>query len=133
MNKLETRRITPVATIAAFVVVVVLGLELLVVSGVLELRAGTVAKYAPWAYEPFLKLVGEHPDSMANKPESPSSAVEERPGLGSGMLDALMESNAVVPVKTQKKAPAVREPVPDPVRRPVAPPSRNVDDTIPVG
>jgi len=48
----------------AFIAVLAVGVfEVAVMCGVLELRAQTVAKYAPWAYEPFLRLIGEHPES----------------------------------------------------------------------
>lgn len=63
MAKVQARRINPIAQVTALVVGVLIGFEALVISGAFELQAPTVAKYIPWAYEPFLKLVGEHPDS----------------------------------------------------------------------
>lgn len=63
MDKRNTRRINPVAHFATLAVTALVVFEVLVMAGALELKAQTVAKYAPWAYEPFLKLVGEHPDS----------------------------------------------------------------------
>ena len=63
MNKQETRRRNPIGKITLVLVVLVIGLEALVIFGVFELKAQTVAKYAPWAYEPILRLVGEHPES----------------------------------------------------------------------
>lgn len=65
MAKLETRRVNPIAQITLAAVVILIIFEVLVMGGVLELKSQTVAKYAPWAYEPFLRLVGEHPDSAS--------------------------------------------------------------------
>lgn len=63
MDKLVTRRTNPISHVAALAVTTLLVCEVLIMVGGLELKAQTVAKYAPWAYEPFLKLVGEHPGS----------------------------------------------------------------------
>lgn len=60
---LETRRINPIARVTFVAVMVLFVFEALVISGLFELKAQTVAKYAPWAYEPFLHLVGEHLES----------------------------------------------------------------------
>jgi hypothetical protein len=131
MKELETRRITPVAYIAAIVVAVLVGLELLVVSGVLELRAGTVAKYAPWAYEPFLRLVGEHPDSRSHEVDSSGPAVKDVPA-DADPLSALIEAHepgGVIPEPEVEP-----EPVPAPVKKPApVPPPQDVDDAVPVG
>ncbi len=59
----ETRRINPIATLTTVLVVLLVAVEALIILGVFELKAQTVAKYAPWAYEPFLHWAGEHPDS----------------------------------------------------------------------
>ena len=59
----ETRRINPIAHITTAVVVVLITFETLIIFGVFELKAQTVANYAPWAHESFLRWVGEHPDS----------------------------------------------------------------------
>ena len=51
------------AQIAGIAVLILIFFEALVIGGVFELQAPAVAKYAPWAYEPFLRIVGEHPES----------------------------------------------------------------------
>lgn len=61
----ETRRINPIATLTTAVVIVLVAVEAFIILGVFELKAQTVATYAPWAHEPFLRWVGEHPDSVA--------------------------------------------------------------------
>ena len=72
----ETRRINPIAHITTVVVVILIAFEVLIILGVFELKAQTVEKYAPWAHEPFLRWVGEHPDSIprwvVEEPEEPA-------------------------------------------------------------
>lgn len=86
MAKLETRRVNPIAHVTFVAVAILIFFEVLIVFGVFELRSQTVAKYAPWAYEPFLRLVGEHPESAPrwasiDKPKetemAPTNAVPE--------------------------------------------------------
>ncbi len=63
MNKQKQKRNVPVAK-TAVAVFGVLGLfELFAISGGFEMKPSTVARIAPWAYEPYLKLVGEHPST----------------------------------------------------------------------
>lgn len=64
---LETRRINPIARVTFVAVMVLFVFEALVIFGLFELKAQTVAKYAPWAYEPFLHLVGEHLESAPRR------------------------------------------------------------------
>jgi hypothetical protein len=71
MKSKESRRLVPVAFVAVVTFAVVFVCEALVIGGVFEMRSSTVAKVAPWAYEPFLRLVGEHPDSNWQGPPSP--------------------------------------------------------------
>ena len=63
MNQRISRRIVPIALFVKVLFGVLILIEALLISGVSQLRASTVARVAPWATEPFLKLVGEHPDS----------------------------------------------------------------------
>ncbi len=75
--------------------------EALVISGAVETKASTIAKVAPWAYEPFLKLVGEHPDSYRKRGDVDSrrdtqpeaSAIDMVTGLSAESL--LVETNVV--------------------------------------
>jgi len=67
MSKKESRRRVPVSAIAIAVFVLLVVFEVLVIGGALEIKSSTVARIAPWAYEPFLRLVGEHPESDTMK------------------------------------------------------------------
>ena len=75
MGRRETRRINPIARVTLTGVLMLVAFQLLIIGGALQLEAGTVHRYAPWAYEPFLRLVGEHPDT-----ERQWAAVEEEAG-----------------------------------------------------
>ncbi len=112
MAKLETRRVNPIAHITFAGVVVLIVFEALVIFGVFELQAQTVAKYAPWVYEPFLRLVGEHPDSVPRQ-----AAVEE---VNESEPTVLPEANATGSEPT---------PVVAPTNAPVAEP----EEIVPVG
>ncbi len=94
MKNRESRRIVPVSIIALIVIGVLFLFETLVVGGVFEVKASTVAKVAPWAYEPFLKMIGEHPDSYRQRQEV-QSVNEPRPETST--LDLLKGLNPVVP------------------------------------
>ena len=72
MKQLEQRRIVPISIITMILFSIMGLFQLFVIAGGYELEASTVQKIAPWAYEPFLKLVGEHPDTR------PAWAIENR-------------------------------------------------------
>lgn len=122
MDKQETRRRNPVARIALVAVLILIVFEALVIFGALELNAQAVAKYAPWAYEPFLRLVGEHPESTARQAvveESDEAATDESTtadvtGLDPSAIPALIETNETVP-------------------GPVAAPEDELQEVVPVG
>ena len=124
MDKQETRRRNPVARIALVAVLILIVFEALVIFGALELNAQAVAKYAPWAYEPFLRLVGEHPESPARQAvveESDEAATDESTtadvtGLDPSAIPALIETNETVP------GPG-----------PVAAPEDELQEVVPVG
>ena len=82
MSKKESRRRVPVSAVTMAAVVLLVFLEILVIGGVFSVKASTVARIAPWAYEPFLKLVGEHPDSERWKARSRN---EQEVAASSGM------------------------------------------------
>ncbi|MCF7864501.1 MAG: hypothetical protein K9L89_06915 [Kiritimatiellales bacterium] len=145
MGKINTRRINPVSHVAALAVTMLVVFEVLVMAGVLELKAQTVAKYAPWAYEPFLKLIGEHPDSASRW----AAAVEESDagkekdavayvaGIAPSALPILIETNSVVP-QTTNAVPELSVPPEEAVTNlpPVAPvnaPQPGPEDIVPVG
>ena len=59
------RRVVPVSTVALVSVSIVLLVELITVTGFFEhLQTKQVGRYAPWAYDAFLRWVGEHPDEL---------------------------------------------------------------------
>jgi hypothetical protein len=127
MKTLDTRRTNPISRAAALAVGILILFEALVIGGVFELEAQTVAKYAPWAYEPFLKLVGEHP---ASKPrgatiEKPKES-DRDPSAIAGVAE-FAPAAIPVPVETNEAPPAII-PVPEPVPPPAAP-----EKIVPVG
>jgi len=136
MSKLEIHRVSPIAHITLVVVVILIVFEGFVIFGALELRAQTVAKYAPWAYEPFLKLVGEHPESAprwavvdeSKEDKSIDPVGVNVTGLDPSAIPVLIETNE--PVLTTN---LVREAtVPLEVElTPVAP--TNTPEIVPVG
>ncbi len=78
MREKESRRIVPVSYAAIAVLALVFAFEAAVMGGLLEIRSSTVARIAPWAYGPFLKLVGEHPDvqTWRTAPAPPAPGAE---------------------------------------------------------
>ena len=50
--------------------------------GGLELKSATVARYAPWGYDFFLRLVGEDPDSLAKWAELKESKTKHQKSTG---------------------------------------------------
>jgi hypothetical protein len=95
MAERETRRINPIARLTILVLVVLFAFEAFVIFNGVEISAQTIQKYAPWAYEPFLKAVGEHPDfpsrwKTENQPstEDSGTAVPEPVHLSPSILPA---------------------------------------------
>ncbi len=141
MNELETRRINPISRFAMLGVAILVVFEVLVICGVLELKANTVAKYAPWAYEPFIKLVGEHPDSsprwaMIEEKKEPATESEEAnvTGLEPSAIPLLVETNAVAlstNVVLEATTPQDADPEPIPVLIPTNAPKP--ETIVPVG
>ncbi len=134
MKNRESRRIVPASMIAIAVFTLLAVLEVSVICGVMQVNAAAIAKVAPWAYEPFLKLVGEHPDSYRQRGSTESSGeqAEEAASLdllaGLGAEELLAETNAV---QESTVTPVVEEePAADPeTAEPEAPPKK----VVPVG
>ncbi len=139
MGKQETRRRNLIARITLALVLLLIGFEVLVIFGVLELRAQTVAKYAPWAYEPFLRFVGEHPESTPHwatveepEDESVESTIVGVTGLESSTIPVLIETNeAVLATNLVLEATVPLEIDPDPI--PTSVPTNEVEVIVPVG
>ena len=129
MDRREQKRRVPLARLAAIVVALLVAAEALVIAGVLEMRAGTVAKHAPWAFEPFLRLVGEHPESMPRRaaaveeggadPAGSDSAIARIAGfrpdeipvqLGTNLLPATEAMDPAGPTEPAGEAPATNAP-----------------------
>lgn len=103
---------------AAFVLLTVF--EVLVLTDAIEVKASTVAKIAPWAYEPFLRFVGELPGTPPHATPSrgtakkESTAMELMTGLSPKALTLDVETNVVPetnevpaqPTETSTNAPA---------------------------
>lgn len=117
MKKYETRRVTPVAYIAAIVVSLLVGLEIVAISGVLELRSSTVERYVPWAAASYRKMVGEEAESKVVSLEAPAAEVPEMPSLNLGSIAALIgtneaqEASAQPAIATRPAKPAVKSSV----------------------
>lgn len=144
MGRSETRRINPLANITIVAVLIVLVFECLVIFGALELKAQSVAKYAPWAYEPFLRLVGEHPDSpprwaAVEEPEavdSSATSLAAVTGLEPSVIPVLIETNETLlstNVVLEATTPAEVEPEPVPVLQPALKPEEKSPEIVPVG
>ena len=97
MSKLESRRIVFASYVAVVAVGVLVIGEVVMLSGLLELQPATVARVAPWAYEPFLKLIGEHPTSRAHRGADPqlTPAVMTVEGFDPGTLSTPLDPEFV--------------------------------------
>ncbi len=138
MKDRETRRTSPLAKITLALVVVVVFLEAFVIFGGLELRAQTVEKYAPWAYEPFLKLVGEHPGSkprwLAEQEASAEEpAVANVAGLAPEAIPQLLETNAPAATNQLIEPTVPQETEAVPVLPPTNSPAAAEEEVVPVG
>lgn len=129
MKKQNTRRINPVGQVTFIAVVVLIVFEVLIVCGAFELQPQTVEKHAPWAYEPFLRLIGEHPDSTPSW--VPVALVEpdsNLTGLESLAIPLLLSTNVIL------EASIPFEVDPTPVRVSTNAPSGDaVEEFVPVG
>ncbi len=144
MEKQETRRINPIAHITLVLVLLLIVFEALVIFGVFELKAQTVAKHAPWAYEPFLKLVGEHPESAprwasVEEPEEKQAVKATMvgvTGLEPSAIPVLVETNEAMLATNlilEATVPLDVEPDPVPVVAPTNAPKADPQEIVPVG
>ncbi len=144
MGKQEKRRLNPIGHITLVLVVLLIFFEALVIFGVFELKAQTVAKYAPWAYEPFLRLIGEHPESTprwatVEEPEEEEPvelAVASVTGLEPSVIPVLIETNDAVLATNlvlEATVPLDIEPEPVPVVAPTNAPDGELQEVVPVG
>ena len=128
MKDVEKRRVVPIATIT-LVCAVFLGLfQVFVLTGSYQVKASTVRKTVPFLYEPYRKMMGEHPsyrtELVTNAKKKESSTVATVAGIDPSELQVTIESPELPPLKVEppkKVAPA---------------PEKNiepVDENIPVG
>ena len=116
---IEKRKNSPLTRLVFFLIFLLLLGEGILLAGVLDLNASTVEHYAPWAYEPFLRIIGEHP---ANPPRIPAVVVEDKekkPTVSTKNATGL--SDGLIPILI-KKSPVKEKTIP-PVTITNAPPS----------
>jgi hypothetical protein len=131
MNEVESRRVVPMAQITVICTVLLALFELYFISTAYELKASTVKKVAPWVYEPYRKMMGEHPSTQpkaarapaSNTPDSAPSGVATVAGFKPEELTITIE-DAKMPVPEVEPAPVI--PVSTPKMEPV-------DENEPVG
>ena len=144
MAKLETRRINPIAHITLAGVIILMVFEAAVIGGILELKAQTIAKYAPWAYEPFIRLVGEHPDSAplwatveeADGPDPIALPEAHATVLESSAIPMLVSTNGMVSgtnVLLEASIPLEANPELSPEVVPTNAPAAVPEEIVPVG
>jgi hypothetical protein len=145
MDKVKESRVNPIAKIATLAVLVLLVFEGLVIGGIFELKAQVVAKYAPWAYEPFLRLVGEHPESASRlaeveeikeEPETRTPRGLDISGLEPSTIPVLIATNdAMLGTNTflEPTIPQEVESDPVPVKVPPKAAEKIEEQIIPVG
>mgnify|MGYP001827728750 CR=1 FL=1 len=68
MKDQSARRIIPASVIATSAFTVLALVQVFFIVGGMEIKASAIKRIAPFAYEPFLKMVGEHPSSRPDKP-----------------------------------------------------------------
>jgi len=110
-----------------------------VITGGVEIKASTVKRVAPFAYEPFLKLMGEHP-SMISSRMAAKKNVSAEPESDSGVATIAGFRPEELSVKIDGVDSAVLEPVvpvkeKTPVEKPEPPPQekQKIDEDVPVG
>jgi hypothetical protein len=127
MSKKESRRIVPLSAVAIVAFVMLVVFEVLIIGGVFGVKASTVARIAPWAYEPFLKLVGEHPESESLQ-ESVRGRKEAGADAPSGMASVagLNSDKLIIDLDAQTEAGAE-------VGSEAVLPAGNPSNTVPAG
>ncbi len=136
MKQIIQKRVVPVsvATLACFALLAVF--QLFVLAGGPLTRAATVKRFAPWAYEPFLRLTGEHPDTRpawsmagekAEKGERSASAMADVAGIRPE--DSVVVENPLLEPTRPADEPEIVIPAPTSTNQPAAP----IDEDVPVG
>ena len=150
MKHSAEKRVVRITVVASLIFAALLIFELFIIGGGLDVNASVVRKHAPWAYEPFLKLVGEHPDQFslwgissrdaeagaAEAPDPLTSIAGINPDQLSVTLEAVEGTNTVVERTNTVVHPAepdATSPVLVPVVSPTDESDDSADEEIPVG
>lgn len=131
MSDVEIRRKVPVAVLALICVSIIGILQILLLTGAYQVDAGTVRKFAPFLYNPFRKVVGEHPSTRPQTAEtqavtSRETEIETVTGIKPEELSIKIEAPAV---ELPEDLPAA-EPVIIPAGEPAAPDPLNSDEPV---
>ncbi|HEY5621250.1 MAG TPA: hypothetical protein VIR77_01480 [Pontiella sp.] len=143
MKETAGRRVVRTTPVASLIFALLVVFELCIIFGALEMDAALVRKHAPWAYEPFLRLVGEHPDQFsrwgidnssaenaeAAVPESMSAIASFNPEQLAVTLEAVEPTNSVVEPAVPEESAPVLEPMVPPRDEAETP----VEEEVPVG
>lgn len=134
MTDVEQRRVVPVSMVMTVCFSIMAVLQVAVIAGGLELKSATVQKVAPWAYEPFLRLVGEHPDQLRyvvkegeGGSTSTSSGINTIAGFSPDELEINLENTTAMPSTNVLLEPSIPTVEPEPEEKP------DPDSDIPVG
>lgn len=157
MKNAAGKRVVRITAVASLIFAALLIFELFVICGGLDVKASVIRKHAPWAYEPFLKLVGEHPDQFSlwgissrdteavdvETPDPMTTIAGINPDQLSVTLEAVEGTNTVVEgvsavvegtnTVVEPSGPDATPPVLVPVISPTDESDDSTDDEIPVG
>lgn len=107
MKNVQEHRVVPVAMVMTIIMSCIGLFEVVVVAGGLEIKSSTIKRIAPWAYAPFLRMVGEHPEQFKGteadtKPKMSSSiaGLAKVAGFSADELDITLEGTEPVNLET---------------------------------
>ncbi len=140
MKNVEARRTVPISVITLVLFCLMAVLQVFVITGGYELDASSVKKVAPWAYEPFLKITGEHPDTRpewavgANEDEKVAEVIK----IGGIRPDAIPVTIEDQPAPAKKVIIEPTKPLEQPrtvipVTTPEKEEKENPEEVVPVG
>lgn len=131
MKDVESRRKVPAAVIAMICVSVIGLLQLLLVTGAYQVDSGTVRKIAPFLYNPFRKMMGEHPSTRPQTAESQASSRD----LEIETVTGIKPEDLSIEIKTEGSVPAIEAPEEGKTIIPVSEPEKPapLDSDEPVG
>ncbi|MDF7822509.1 hypothetical protein P4B35_00680 [Pontiellaceae bacterium B12227] len=135
MKDVETRRVVPISTITLVCIGVLALFQVFMLTGAYQIKTAAVKKIAPGLYEPFRKMVGEHPTSRpvpATEKDDDSSVsdVATVAGINPEDLSVTIENveRPILDPTTPTEEGTTLIPVSQPEKEP-----EPVDEDIPVG